>query len=272
MGSDAELNELTPIQQEILHAIRRLARRNGHAACMREVLAEVRLRSTSALSYQYRELSRKGYLRWKARQPRTVEVRLPGEPAFAPEGEETGQVPGPDPEADEESAPPRADKVVWVPIVGRIAAGRPILAQESIEGYVPMPADVVGRDEGLFILEVVGDSMTGVGIFSRDWVVVRPLFQSPQNGGIVAATIEGVEPEGTVKTYQKVDRQIWLMPQNSAYTPIPGDRPRLLARWSPCCGGSDDGLVSPCLVVYVASSRPTRPCRESPTRNPSQTS
>jgi repressor LexA len=73
-------------------------------------------------------------------------------------------VPGSEPEADEESVLPGPDKVVWVPIVGRIAAGRPILAQESIEGYMPMPAEVVGRDEGLFIFKVVGESMTGVGI------------------------------------------------------------------------------------------------------------
>ena len=163
-------------------------------------------------------------MRWKAGQPRTVEVRLPGEPGFAPEGEGSGQVFGPGREADGESVLPGPDKVVWVPIVGRIAAGRPILAQESIEGYAPMPAEVVGRDEGLFVLEVVGESMTGVGIFPRDWVVVRLLYESPQNGDIVVATVDGVEPEGTVKTYQKVDRQIWLMPQNSAYTPIPGDK------------------------------------------------
>jgi repressor LexA len=125
---------------------------------------------------------------------------------------------------------PGPDKVVWVPIVGRIAAGRPILAQESIEGYAPMPAEVVGRDEGLFVLEVVGESMTGVGIFPRDWVVVRLLYESPQNGDIVVATVDGVEPEGTVKTYQKVDRQIWLMPQNSASTPIPGGKARIVGK------------------------------------------
>jgi repressor LexA len=230
MRNDARFDHPTQIQREILHTIRRLTQRNGHAPCMREVLSEVRLRSTSALSYQYRELSRKGYLRWKARQPRTVEVRLPGEAAFASEGDETGQVPGSQPEADEQSVPFGPDKVIWVPIVGRIAAGRPILAHESIERYMPMPTEVVGRDEGLFLLEVVGESMTGVGIFPRDWVVVRPLYQSPQNGDIVVATIDGVEPEGTVKTYQKVDRQIWLMPQNSAYTPIPGGKARIAGK------------------------------------------
>lgn len=216
-------NDLTPIQYEILLAIRRLARYNGHSPCMREVLQEIRLRSTSALSYQYRELSAKGYLRWKAKQPRTVEVRLPGEPSFSREGDEAGHPSGPAPEP--EGAPPdiRPDRVAWVPMVGQIAAGTPILAQESIEGYFPLPTDVVGREEGLFILEVAGDSMTGAGIFPRDWVVVRPLFEPPQDGSVVAAAFDGAELEGTVKTYMKVDNQVWLMPQNSAHAPIRGD-------------------------------------------------
>lgn len=228
MMSEANLSDdLTPIQREILHVIRRLARYNGHSPCMREVLDEIRLRSTSALSYQYRELSAKGYLRWKAKQPRTVEVRLPGEPAFPHEGDEPGLWRDPVPELEPASAGIRPDRVAWVPIVGQIAAGSPILAQESIEGYFPLPTDVVGREEGLFILGVVGDSMTGAGIFPRDWVVVRPLFEPPQDGSIVAAAFDGAELEGTVKTYMKVDDQVWLMPQNSAHAPIRGDTAKI---------------------------------------------
>jgi repressor LexA len=224
MVSEAYLpDDLTPIQREILHVIRRLAQYNGHSPCMREVLDEIRLRSTSALSYQYRELSAKGYLRWKAKQPRTVEVRLPGEPPFSHEGDEPGLARDPVPELEPASAGIRPDRVAWVPIVGQIAAGSPILAQESIEGYFPLPTDVVGREEGLFILGVVGDSMTGAGIFPRDWVVVRPLFEPPQDGSIVAAAFDGAELEGTVKTYMKVDNQVWLMPQNPAHAPIRGD-------------------------------------------------
>ena len=228
MVSEAYLpDDLTPIQREILHVIRRLAQYNGHSPCMREVLDEIRLRSTSALSYQYRELSAKGYLRWKAKQPRTVEVRLPGEPAFPHEGHEPGLSRDPVPELEPASAGIRPDRVAWVPIVGQIAAGSPILAQESIEGYFPLPTDVVGREEGLFILGVVGDSMTGAGIFPHDWVVVRPLFEPPQDGSIVAAAFDGAELEGTVKTYMKVDDQVWLMPQNPAHAPIRGDTAKI---------------------------------------------
>jgi repressor LexA len=162
-------------------------------------------------------------LRWKAKQPRTVEVRLPGEPAFPHEGDEPGSRPDPVSEPEVAPAEIRPDRVAWVPIVGQIAAGTPILAQESIEGYFPLPTDVVGREEGLFILGVVGDSMTGAGIFPRDWVVVRPLFEPPPDRSIVAAAFDGAELEGTVKTYMKVDDRVWLMPQNPAHAPIPGD-------------------------------------------------
>jgi repressor LexA len=220
------LNDLTLIQREILKAIRRLTRDRGHPPCMREVLENIHLDSPGALSYQYGRLEAQGHLRREAGRPRTVEVRLPGEPAFPSEAREPEQLPGDtEPEAGETPGHARPEKVVWVPIVGRIAAGGPILAQQESAGeYLPLPREVVGREEELFILEVVGDSMIGVGIFSGDWVVVRPLFQAPQNGDIVAATIDGVELEGTVKTYKKVGRHVWLMPQNPAYTPIPGGR------------------------------------------------
>ena len=83
---------------------------------------------------------------------------------------------------------------------------------------------MVGAEDGLFILTVVGDSMIGVGIFPGDWVVVRPLYERPQNNDIVAALLVGFEAEGTIKTYKRIDRHTWLMPQNPAYTPIPGDK------------------------------------------------
>jgi repressor LexA len=106
----------------------------------------------------------------------------------------------------------------------RASAGRPIIPLDPGEGRVPLPKDMVGPEQGLFMLKVVGDSMIGVGIFPGDWVVVRELYERPRDGDIVAALIDGIEVEGTVKTYRKVERRVWLMPQNSAYTPIPGDK------------------------------------------------
>jgi repressor LexA len=188
---------------------------------MREVLEHVGLTSTGALAYQYEKLEASGYLRQEPGRARTIEVRLPGEALFPSEAVEAGEVLADTSDADR-------DQVIWVPVIGRIAAGSPVLAEESSggRGHLPLPREVVGGREGAFILEVVGDSMIGVGIFPGDWVVVCPLFEAPKNGDIVAATINGAELEGTVKTYQKVGRQIWLMPQNPAYTPIPGGKAR----------------------------------------------
>ena len=222
---------LTPVQREILVAIRSQLLDRGRPPSMREVLENVDLDSTGALSYQYGKLAAKGYLRREAGRPRTVEVRLPGEPAFPSEAGEPGHLPGDTRlEAGQVPGDRGPEKVAWVPVAGRIAAGSPVLAQQSIEDYLPLPTEVVGRQEGLFILEVVGDSMIGAGIVSGDWVVVRPLFEAPRDGDIVAATIHGVEVEGTVKTYKKVGRQIWLMAQNPAYTPIPGGRAKFAGK------------------------------------------
>jgi repressor LexA len=198
---------------------------------MREVLKEVSLTAVSGLSYQYKELEAKGYLRREAGHPRTVEVRLPGESFFPSEAGEPGQfLADTEPEAAGLTTDIELEQVVWVPVVGRIAAGAPVLAEHSVGKRFPLPKEVVGGEEGVFILEVAGDSMIGAGICDRDWVVVRPLFQPPQDGDIVAATIEGVELEGTVKTYMKVGRHVWLMPKNSAYTPISGDKAKFAGK------------------------------------------
>jgi repressor LexA len=206
---------LTTIQLAILTTIRRLTQEQyGRPPTMRRVAAEVE-RSLSALSYEYSELEGKGYLRRQPHRPLTTEVRLPGEPPFGPEARD------PRPYA-------RTETVAWVPIAGQIAAGPPILTEPPPSGgYLPLPREVVGRAEGLFILQVSGDSMTGVGINSGDWVVVRQLLQPPRNGDIVAAEIEGVEVEGTVKTYMKDGRDVWLMPHNPDYLPIRGNRAKI---------------------------------------------
>ncbi len=241
VGNAEPLGELTPIQRAILEAIRALTRDRRHPPSMREVLEKVSLGGPGALAYQYRRLEAKGYMRRDPGRPRTVEVRLPGDPAFPPEAGEPGQPPqsavaespGPGAASPNAGQPPpyvRPENVAWVPVAGRIAAGEPILAEQLIEDYLPLPTEVVGRQDGLFMLEVVGDSMIGVGIFPGDWVVIRPLLQPPRDGDIVAATIDGFDVEGTVKTYKKVGRQVWLMPQNPAYTPIPGGRAKFAGK------------------------------------------
>jgi repressor LexA len=187
----------------------------------REIADLAGLASTSSVNHHLRALKAAGIVTYDPRCPRTVRVLRPGQGGTGP-ADGVGQTSDGTGRKVDETAGGGLDKVVWVPIVGRIAAGGPILTQESWEGSLPLPTEVVGREEGVFMLEVVGDSMIGVGIFPGDWVVIRPLLQRPRNGDIVAATIEGVELEGTVKTYKKMGRHVWLMPQNPAYTPIPG--------------------------------------------------
>jgi repressor LexA len=113
----------------------------------------------------------------------------------------------------------------YVPVLGRIAAGGPILAEEAVEDVFPLPKEIVGEGS-LFLLRVAGDSMVGAAITDGDWVVVR---QQPtaDNGEIVAAMIEG---EATVKTFKRKDGHAWLMPHNEAYEPIPGDDATILGK------------------------------------------
>jgi len=120
---------------------------------------------------------------------------------------------------------PRGEPPVFVPVVGRIAAGGPILAEQMIEDVFPMPKALVG-DGTLFLLRVAGDSMIEAAIADGDWVVVR---QQPtaDNGEIVAAMIDG---EATVKTLQRRNGHVWLLPHNPAYQPIDGDEATILGK------------------------------------------
>jgi repressor LexA len=159
-------------------------------------------------------LQKKGWLRRDPNRPRALDVRLPGETpgeAGAP-----AAVPG---AAADGSAP------TYVPLVGRIAAGGPVLAEQAVEDVFPLPRELVGEGT-LFMLRVAGDSMVDAAICDGDWVVVR---QQPtaENGEIVAAMLDG---EATVKTYKRRDGHVWLLPHNPAYEPIPGDEATILGR------------------------------------------
>ena len=206
---------LTWRQRKVLQVIRESVQRRGYPPSMREIGEAVGLTSTSSVSYQLSTLQSKGYLRRDAGRPRTVEVRLPGHPAVRPEPD--GET---EPQMDIAS-----QEAAYVPLVGRIAAGGPILAEESIEDIFPLPRQIVGEGT-LFLLKVVGVSMIHAAIADGDWVVVR---QQPvaENGDIVAAMIDG---EATVKTFKRSDGHVWLMPHNPIYAPIPGDDAAILGR------------------------------------------
>jgi len=206
---------LTWRQRKVLQVIRDSVQRRGYPPSMREIGEAVGLTSTSSVSYQLSTLQSKGYLRRDAGRPRTVEVRLPGHPAVRPE-----------PDFDDDTPMDIASQeAAYVPLVGRIAAGGPILAEEAIEDIFPLPRQIVGEGN-LFLLKVLGDSMINAAIADGDWVVVR---QQPvaENGDIVAAMLDG---EATVKTFKRSADHIWLMPHNPAYTPIPGDEAEILGK------------------------------------------
>jgi len=206
---------LTWRQRKVLQVIRDSVQKRGYPPSMREIGEAVGLTSTSSVSYQLSTLQSKGYLRRDAGRPRTVEVRLPGHPAVRPDAEEH----------EEPALDIASQDAAYVPLIGRIAAGGPILAEEAIEDIFPLPKQLVGSGT-LFLLKVVGDSMRDAAITDGDWVVVR---QQPvaDNGDIVAAMIDG---EATVKTFKRADNHIWLMPHNSAFTPILGDDATVLGK------------------------------------------
>ncbi len=206
---------LTRRQQAILDVIRDSVDRRGYPPSIREICESAGLASTSSVAHQLAMLERKGFLRRDPNRPRAVNVHTGelGKPKAARRAV-----------ALSDDAP-RGDTPVFVPVVGRIAAGGPILAEELIEDIFPLPKSLVG-DGTLFLLKVVGDSMVDAAIADGDWVVVR---QQPtaDNGDIVAALLDG---EATVKTLQRRDGHVWLMPHNAAYSPIDGDEATVLGR------------------------------------------
>ncbi|MEO8107323.1 MAG: transcriptional repressor LexA [Actinomycetes bacterium] len=194
---------LTQRQRLVLEYIHRSVSERGYPPSMREIGDAVGLTSPSSVKHQLASLERKGFIRRDPNRPRAIEVRLPDT------GDATIDV------TDSGNSRPAA---TYVPVVGRIAAGGPILAEQAVEDVFPLPTQLVG-DGQLFMLKVVGDSMIDAAICDGDWVVVR---QQPnaENGDIVAAMLDD---EATVKTFKKSDGHIWLMPHNPDYEPILGD-------------------------------------------------
>ena len=197
-------NGLTQRQLRILEAIRTAMEVKGYPPSMREIGEAAGLASPSSVKYQLEALEEKGWIRRDPSRGRALEVLSPNEQRF------------------EDIKPERTH---IVPLVGRIAAGGPILAEQSVEELVPLPASLVGEGE-LFMLQVVGDSMVEAAICDGDYVVIRSQ-KDCQKGEIVAAMIDG---EATVKTFTKKDGHIWLMPANKDYEPINGDNCEILGK------------------------------------------
>ncbi|WP_445263289.1 transcriptional repressor LexA [Pseudokineococcus sp. 5B2Z-1] len=221
---------LTARQRKVLECIGEAVERRGYPPSMREIGEAVGLTSPSSVAHQLAALERKGFLRRDPRRPRAIEVVVPGSRGAAAGGEPLLRA-VPDEAAADAGAPDETGAgdarpaATYVPVVGRIAAGGPILAEQAVEDVFPLPRQLVG-DGQLFLLKVAGDSMVEAAICDGDWVVVR---QQPvaENGEVVAAMIDG---EATVKVFQRRDGHVRLLPRNAAYEPIPGDEAVVLGR------------------------------------------
>ena len=210
---------LTPRQRRVLAVIRDTVEARGYPPSMREIGQAVGLTSSSSVAHQLRVLESKGYLRRDPNRPRAVEVLMPDSTPRRAVGAATETT------YDETGSGDARPEAIFVPVVGQIAAGGPILAEERVEEVFPLPRQLVG-DGTLFLLEVKGDSMIDAAICDGDFVVIR---QQPtaENGEIVAAMIDG---EATVKTLQKKSGQVWLLPHNDAFEPIDGTHASILGK------------------------------------------
>jgi len=209
---------LTPRQQRVLAHIKEAIEKRGYPPSMREIGEAVGLTSSSSVAHQLRVLEEKGFLKRDPNRPRALEVFLPEVMAARRSlgvADETGY--------DETGIGDTVTPATYVPVVGRIAAGGPILADERIEDVFPLPKQLVGEGT-LFLLRVSGDSMVEAAICDGDYVVIRQ-EQTADNGDIVAALIDG---EATVKTFQRKGGQVWLLPHNPSYDPIDGTHASIL--------------------------------------------
>jgi repressor LexA len=213
--SDSSETVLTERQRTILDVIRGSVASRGYPPSIREIGDAVGLTSTSSVAHQLRTLERKGYLRRDPNRPRAVDVRASDDPARQLPHAVTTDVAGSD----------ALPEPTFVPVLGRIAAGGPILAEEAVEDVFPLPKELVGEGS-LFLLKVVGESMIDAAICDGDWVVIRQQNVA-DNGDIVAAMIDG---EATVKTFKRTSGQVWLMPHNPAFDPIPGNDAAILGK------------------------------------------
>ena len=217
---------LTLRQKKILETIQRSVNENGYPPSMREIGDTVGLASLSSVTHQLSQLEKLGYLRRDPKRPRAMEVLMPLTlDAGAAKSGGADKAPALGTAGASVSELPSAMDTAMVPLVGRIAAGGPILADQMVEELMPLPRQLVGHGE-LFMLRVAGDSMVDAAICDGDWVVVRRQSDAV-NGDCVAALLDD---EATVKTFRQRDGHTWLLPRNSAFEPILGDEATVLGK------------------------------------------
>ena len=201
---------LSEKQMAILEVIQRSVNQKGYPPSMREIGDAVGLSSLSSVTHQLGQLELSGYLRRDPGKTRALEGLI--------------DLPGLSTENPADASPPMGDAAM-VPLVGRIAAGVPITADQQVDEVFPLPRQLVGKGP-LFMLKVTGESMLDPAICDGDWVVVREQ-STAENGDIVAAMLDG---EATVKVFRQRDGHTWLLPRNSAFEPILGDAATVLGK------------------------------------------
>ncbi|SDL77474.1 repressor LexA [Corynebacterium mycetoides] len=212
--STLDMSVLSDRQRRILEVIQDAVVLRGYPPSIREIGDAAGLQSTSSVAYQLKELEKKGFLRRDPNKPRAVDLR------HLPDSAKPRKSTAEDVVAPEDASQPR-----FVPVVGRIAAGSPILAEQNIDSYFPLPQELLGEGE-LYMLQVVGESMRDAGILDGDWVVVRAQPVA-EEGEFVAALLDG---EATVKEFHRDSSGVWLLPHNDAFSPIKGDEAQIMGR------------------------------------------
>lgn len=192
--------KITAKQQEILEYIKETILKKGYPPAVREICEAVHLKSTSSVHSHLETLEENGYIRRDPTKPRTIEIL-------------------------DDCFNLTRREVVNVPLLGAVAAGQPLLAQENIENYYPIPAEVLPNSE-TFMLRVKGDSMVNAGIFNGDQIIVSQQ-QTAQNGEIVVALIDD---SATVKRFYKEDGHFRLQPENDQMEPIITDHVEILGK------------------------------------------
>ena len=196
----AAQEKITPKQQEILEYIKETILKKGYPPSVREICEAVRLKSTSSVHSHLETLEKNGYIRRDPTKPRAIEI------------------------CDDNFQMVRTE-MVSLPVIGQVAAGQPILAEQNIDSYFPVPADMVPSGES-FVLKVKGDSMINVGIYSGDQIFVN-CCQTASNGDTVVALIDD---SATVKTFYREDGHVRLQPENDSMDPIIVDDCQILGK------------------------------------------
>ncbi len=192
--------KITAKQQEILEYIKDEILKKGYPPAVREICEAVNLKSTSSVHSHLESLEKNGYIRRDPTKPRAIEIC-------------------------DDSFQMMRTEMVSLPVVGQVAAGQPILAEENIENYFPIPAEYIPSGES-YILHVKGDSMINIGILNGDQILVNTC-KTARNGDIVVALIDD---SATVKTFYKEDGHIRLQPENDTMDPIIVDDCQILGR------------------------------------------